>query len=1463
MKADFSKMLIGILSLIIAVMPAHGDGTHPQGITLDGTTGTAGKRSLPGPDYEIKAEYGDQSGQNLFHSFGQFNLHAGERAIFTGPDSVKNIISRVTGGEPSWIDGILRSEIPAANLYLLNPSGLMFGPNAAIDIGGSFHVGTADYLRMGENDCFFTMTHEGEVLSAAEPSAFGFLDHEIAPITFEGRGEITEAEWLANPTGIHVAEGKNISVIGGDIDIKKGTFFNIPKADENGEVVSDENGNPEMMSINPGTLNAPGGRIDMVSAASPGEISLINSGIDTSSCRTLGNISFSDNSLINVSEISAEGQGSGDIYIRGGNFFLNNSAVEAETYGNTDGGVTDIQADTISLNGSYISGNSYGTGKGGDIFITAARSVNLFGNDAYGQGSAVIAYGSTGDSGNISIQTEKLSLNQGAEISTASFGTENKSGNAGTVLIETKNLSLNGGAQIASISNGGGQGGDIIIHASESLSFAGNTWDGFGSSMVTRTSGSGKAGDVFAETGKLSLNDGAWIGTYTEGKGKGGNVTLRASDSLRLSGSTPDGYPSIIAVSSLSNEPDAGDAGDIFIESGKISLSDRGAISGEAFNAGGGKITIRSDEALRLSDSRISTTVKGGADNAGDIGIAEPEFVTLNHSEIIAKAYEGKGGNIHIAAEQFLRSSDSEINASSELGIDGSVNIESPDTDIIKELDILPGNFLDAVSFPPCSVEGKFVLSGKDAVSTAFDDWLASPPIFDGSESEHFYCKGDFENILKSPQPSITDGNAAAYLTAACQASGHHRRALSVLENMLPDMEKSNDAYSKALFFSTLGDLYLSLGDKNQAETYLEKGVEQARLSKDAYMQATVLNNRGNFFGVYEFHFIAVKYYEESLALIESSVCRAGEARQNPRCLLKSKVLINRLRTKFMGNEYMDSVEETETVLNHILSLPDSRGKAEDLISLGLLAREILSDSSSRKEETKKSIRDIAYTALNTAAQIAESLPENRIASYAYGYLGHAHESEGDYAEAFQQTRRALFFAQNYPEILYRWHWQAARVLSAQGNMEGAVKAYNEAVSALNPIRREISSGYRSQKDMFYEQVKPVYIGLADLLLKQAELSESSQDFREQKLRAARDVMESLKKAELQNFFQDECVIDIPKKMTELNRTPEHTAVIYPILLPDRIALLLILPDRIKQISVPGDSEEIREWAGLFRERLETFSERFKFYAKKFYDCLIRPIESELTEHEIDTLIVVPDSVLRTIPFAALHDGQQFLIEKYAVVTIPAVTLTVPQVVQPEKSRILLGGISESAKAPLPFVEKEVKEIAGIRGQGTILLNKDFTNKNLTEEFMSKDYSILHLSTHGRFSAEPENTYLMTFPDARFTMDNLEKLIRSGAREHPLELLVLSACQTAMGDEQAALGLAGIAVKAGAESAVATLWSVGDEIAYMIMTEFYRQIKSGATKAHALRNAQMNVLANQKYRHPGYWSPFLLIGNWL
>jgi CHAT domain-containing protein len=400
----------------------------------------------------------------------------------------------------------------------------------------------------------------------------------------------------------------------------------------------------------------------------------------------------------------------------------------------------------------------------------------------------------------------------------------------------------------------------------------------------------------------------------------------------------------------------------------------------------------------------------------------------------------------------------------------------------------------------------------------------------------------------------------------------------------------------------------------------------------------------------------------------------------------------------------------------------------------------------------------------------------------------------------------------------------------------------------------------------FRESVGPLYFELVDLLLRRASDPALPEQERRALLTEAREVVESFKVAELRDYFRDDCVDIALSRITQLDVVSPTAAVVYPIVLPDRVELLVTLPSGLRRFVVPVAEARLTREVHQFRQLLERRTTRqYLRPARQLHDWLIRPLEPELTAAKIDTLVFVPDGPLRTIPMAALHDGQQFLVAKYALAITPGLKLTDPRPLDRKRPRILAVGVTESVQGfpPLPEVERELINVREVFG-GTTLLNAQFSVASLEEEMKKGAYSILHIASHGEFGGDVDKTFVLAF-DGKVTMDRLDRLIGVlKYRDEPLELLALSACDTAEGDDRAALGLAGVAVKAGARSAVATLWSVNDEASAGLIADFYRELKDPAvSRGVALQRAQLKVLSDPRYEHPGFWSPFLLINNWL
>lgn len=738
-------------------------------------------------------------------------------------------------------------------------------------------------------------------------------------------------------------------------------------------------------------------------------------------------------------------------------------------------------------------------------------------------------------------------------------------------------------------------------------------------------------------------------------------------------------------------------------------------------------------------------------------------------------------------------------------------------------------------------------------------------------QAETAFQQGTFEQAIEQWQTMLSfeelednqHFDILLRLAVAYQSLGLSDKAWDVLEraeSLTLDSLK-DDKIRQALLFTMLSDLSLATHQETQARYYADKSMALLPTDAPALTKATVLNNLGNVFNVEAYYSKAIQLYIESVSL----------AKQAGNMELVVRVLINKAQAHFKNYQKTEATEALYEAQQRLESVPTEYTKVFNLIGIGELAQRISQSIAQRyfpplpltKEE--KTLRDTAFQTLKIALDLAKKLKHPRLTSYASGYLGQLYEHEHRYTEALPLTRRAIFYAQQVEatEILYRWQWQLGRLFKAQQENDQAIEAYRSAIKNLQPIRQELAIGYRYTSQPFRETTGPVFFELADLLLKRAVTAIDKSRW----LKEARDTIESFKTAELQNYFQDDCVVEIQSKLTAVNTGIPYTAVIYPILLPDRTEILLSLPKGVQQFSIPISTDLLREEANEFRFEIESRdSQAFQKYAQRLYQWLIAPLEEMLTLQEIETLIIVPDDVLRTIPFAALHDGQQFLISKYTFVTVPGLTLIDSKPTVWHDPKVLISGLSEKVQdyAALKSVRKEVQRVADLYpNQATILLNDSFTVRNFAENLEDTVYNIVHIASHGQFSSNPQKTFLLTY-DGKLTMNQLEQLIRlSKLRNEPVELLTLSACKTAVGDDQAALGLAGVAIKAGARTALATLWSIDDEATTLVIGEFYRQLqREHVSKAKALQNAQKFLLKNSRYQHPAFWASFLLIGNW-
>jgi CHAT domain-containing protein/Tfp pilus assembly protein PilF len=712
---------------------------------------------------------------------------------------------------------------------------------------------------------------------------------------------------------------------------------------------------------------------------------------------------------------------------------------------------------------------------------------------------------------------------------------------------------------------------------------------------------------------------------------------------------------------------------------------------------------------------------------------------------------------------------------------------------------------------------------------------------------------GEAARLYESEGQLSRQSDTLIRLSQAYQSIGQYTDALKNLEAALALAEKSGNRTQIAFALGTIGDVYIATGPEETALKYLNEGLRIAKEVNNQELSAIILNNLGNLL-------TAQKKYSEAVAAYTES---ASLAKSHNNLLLVTRALINAATASIQNKQYKEAKALLDRALVDIRTLEASHDKAYGLINISLA----YDDLRSKLPDSKDSLLLLAHEIFSEAGTLADAMKDRRTSSYAWGFLGKLYEDERRYQEALQLTRRATFAAQqiNAPESLYRWEWQTGRLLKKIGTIDDAIGAYRRAVRTLQSIRPELSASYGTGQTSFREAMGPVYFELVDLLLQRAS---SLQDPNQvgPYLIEAREAIELFKAAELRDYFRDDCVDTALSKITQLDVLAKSAVVIYPILLPDRTELLVSLPTGLKRVLVPVGAETLTQEVRQLRRRLEKRTTReYLPHAQKLYDWLIRPLETDLASFPIDTLVFVPDGALRTIPMAALHDGKQFLVAKYAIGITPSLNLTDPRPIKRDDMKVLAVGVTEAVQGfpPLPNVSAELQALHTLLKSET-LVDKEFLAANLEQKLKDEQFTIVHVASHGEFGNEVDKTFLLTFDD-KLSLDRLNQMVGVFRfRDDPLELLTLSACDTAAGDDRAALGLAGMAIKAGARSALATLWNINDEASVDLVVDFYRELKDpSVSRAVALKRAQIKMLENPRYEHPGFWSPFLLINNWL
>lgn len=711
----------------------------------------------------------------------------------------------------------------------------------------------------------------------------------------------------------------------------------------------------------------------------------------------------------------------------------------------------------------------------------------------------------------------------------------------------------------------------------------------------------------------------------------------------------------------------------------------------------------------------------------------------------------------------------------------------------------------------------------------------------------------------------------------ALQAKGLYQQVFRTLEALADDVSEQPDSAIKSTILRQLGDSLRATGNLDQADDRLQASLQIAeQLPSEPLIAASSLSlgnlEQGKFKVAFEDQDLeaaiahaeqALTYYKRVAQLDDGEL--GIQARLNFMRLLTNPILARwDLATAFYP-----------TIKALLPQLPPGRatvlayvGLAENLITLRTF--------STNPEPSWTAIVEL----LKPAQDQAKTLGDPRSQSLVLGTLGHVYEQNQQWADAKDLSRQALSLAQQAQadDIRYRWEWQLGRILKAEGQEQGAIAAYSRAFETLKIIRSDLVTANPDVQFSFRESVEPIYRELVDLLVASvpelqttAPLKANTADD-QARLRQARDVMESLQVAELENFFQAACIDKTVSIDEVVNQEDTTAAVVYAILLSDRLEVVLKLPQQsdLMHFAAPASRQQVNAALNDYRGNL-TRGANVVSNGRQLYDWLLKPAADAglLNQEDIKTLIFVLDGNLRLIPMTTLHDDEDFLVKKYAVSLVLGLDVRDPEILPPrEQIQVLAASLETPPPAEaqfysqLPGVTAELNQIKATEMAVTTLQDDAFTRAALTRELNNTDYTIVHLATHGQFGSDRQNTYILA-ADGRIDIDTLGQIFQSRRQaDTRLEMLILSACKTATGDSREVLGIAGAMVQSGARSAIATLWSVDDRASVLFTESFYAELAApNVSRAEALRRAQVTL--QQRYPdRPRYWAPYVLVGSW-
>ncbi|MBW4681085.1 MAG: CHAT domain-containing protein [Microcoleus vaginatus WJT46-NPBG5] len=1366
-KSTFLLFLIGCFNSFV---PAFSQPIVPA------SDGTGTVVTPKGNQFNITGGQLSRDRANLFHSFEQFNLDAGQVAHFLSNPAIRNILARINGGDVSYINGLISITGGNSNLFLMNPAGFVFGSNASLNVPASFSATTANGI--GFNSLWFRSVGANNYATLnGSPNSFAFATAQPGTIFNFGNLAVSGGQNLSFLAGIVVNAG-SLSAPGGQITIAAVPGENVVRLSQPGmllslDVAAGIQGLEDESPVNPVSLpqllTGGGSHANQIALNKDGQLELIGSGIRVEP----GDVVISNNSFNNNQKLAIN---SGNALLAADN---NLSLVESQL--RTTGNLNLIAGNTVTVRDSLT--NPFSAVAGRNLYVRGTEAIDILALNHPGMPFQ--------SGGNMTFVTNGVFSGDARFASQGNFSILNEAGDAG------KFISFF----------------DPIISANGDVIFGDYT----GVALKIEAKGSITGGDITITGPDTDIS-----GTDPDIAILNNSAALILRSDLTTLANSANALGEILEEGTIFNITDEPITNGITINNiltagGPVIFSGAGAITLGSINTQGGIINVTSSNSTITSAGLLNSSSSSGSGGAitlnaaGNILTSEISARSNATPQIVAETGQpAMGGDITITSiAGNIDTTAGILDASSSAGTGGAITLNAPGNLTTNNIVTNGGNISFSSSAGNINTAAGILntsssagIGGSIALNAAGN--LTTAEINTSSET------GTGGAIALTAAGSLTGGNlstkgagggnltiaaGATVKTGNLDTSGSAGNGGNVTINSPADIVAGSiNAQGGSAGIGGAVSLTTASFVRSTA-TFIERNGTDASIS-------TAAGAGGG--GV--------------------TITHGGGCSSDPNCLPLAPFIV--------GNA---SVNGTSGAIS----------TASD--------NSILPQQSFAGSYTQNNIQIITATPDQPTPTPPPTEPEIPPTDNPNSNLG-----EED------QNRLSR---------------------DIQGN---AIELYD---SIDRPFLDNIASGLADLEDQGVLRASILRIEIANALdqglLEDAVLK-----------------IEELRTQEFQQYFgenfstglaADNSISNLKNKLlTVAEQTGTQPAVVYVFSRPEKLELVLLTPngELLHKIVPQAQQETLLQSATEFRnEIVNPRKQKTKSYlpsSQQLYQWLIAPLEETLTAQNIDTLLFSTEPGLRSLPVAALHDGSRFLMEKYRLSLVPSLNLTDTRPGSLEATQVLAMGASQfETLGPLPAVPVELATITTKLWPGKSFLNSDFTLENLQSEHAQENFKIIHLATHSEFlPGDPTQSYIQLWNSQL----NLLQLRQLNLNSPQVDLLVLSACRTALGDEQAELGFAGLAVQSGVKTAVASLWYVSDLGSLALMLEFYRQLDQVSLKAEALRQAQIAMLngeiriENAQLRvpglasgvplpaelsklgdvnlsHPYYWAAFTIVGS--